>query len=137
MMLWVSLEWPSVMAWLMALRSMAWFAARRTRRSCQGDFGSHWSSGVTHCGAWMTVGFSVSPGVRSTSSASSPRMEYTMSTSARLREASRVASSGITLKTSRLTDGALRQYWSKASKTSSTPGVDDTYLYGPAPLGAF
>jgi hypothetical protein len=31
----------------------------------------------------------------------------------------------------------LRQYWSKASNTTSTPGVEDTNLYGPAPIGAF
>ena len=60
-----------------------------------------------------------------------------MSTSPRLSAASRVDSSGITRKTKRLTLGVLRQYWSKASKTSSTPGVNDTNLYGPAPTGAF
>src|SRR2546425_872986 len=103
MMLYVSLEWPSVIAWLMALRSIARLAARRTRRSCQGDFGSHWSSMLTHCGAWITVAFSVSPGVRCISSASSPRIEYTMSTSPRFNAASRVASSEMTLKTSRFT----------------------------------
>jgi len=31
----------------------------------------------------------------------------------------------------------LRQYCSLASRTSSTPGVNDTNLYGPAPTGAF
>jgi hypothetical protein len=31
----------------------------------------------------------------------------------------------------------LRQYPSKASTTSSTPGVNDTKRYGPAPTGAF
>jgi hypothetical protein len=60
-----------------------------------------------------------------------------MSTSPPFRAASRVASSGITLKTRRLTLGALRQYCSFASKTSSTPGVNETNLYGPAPIGAF
>ena len=39
--------------------------------------------------------------------------------------------------TSRLTLGTLRQYPSKASITSSTPGVKLTNLYGPAPIGAF
>jgi len=75
MMLKVSAECPSVMAWLIAFRSMAWLAATRTRRSCHGDFGSHWSSKLTHCGAWITAGLSVSPGVRWSSSASSPRIE--------------------------------------------------------------
>src|SRR5215469_3871004 len=51
--------------------------------------------------------------------------------------ASRVESSGITFITSRSTLGFLRQYPSKASSTSSTPGVNDTNLYGPAPIGAF
>ena len=60
-----------------------------------------------------------------------------MSTSPRLRAASRVASSEITRKTSRLTAGVFRQYWSKASMTSSTPGLNETNLYGPAPTGAF
>ena len=41
------------------------------------------------------------------------------------------------LKTSRLTDGVFRQYWSIASITSSTPGVCETNRYGPAPTGAF
>ena len=70
---------------------------------------------LTHCGDWITVGFSVSPGVRCSSSASSPRIEYTMSISPRLRAASRVDSSAMTLKTSRFTLGVLRQYPSKAS----------------------
>ncbi len=43
----------------------------------------------------------------------------------------------MTLKTSRLTVGVFRQYPSKASSTSSTPGVNDTNLYGPEPIGAF
>jgi hypothetical protein len=41
----VSNECPSVSAWLIACRSIARLAARRTRRSCHGDFGSHWSTG--------------------------------------------------------------------------------------------
>src|SRR5262245_18794212 len=60
-----------------------------------------------------------------------------MSISPRLSAANRVAGSGITLYTSRLTCGVLRQYWSIASSTSSTPGVYETNLYGPAPTGAF
>jgi hypothetical protein len=47
-----------------------------------------------------------------------------------------VLSSGITLKTSRFTLGRFRQYVSTASRTSSTPGVNDTKRYGPAPIGA-
>src|SRR5213596_1382303 len=43
MMLPVILENPRVTAWLIAWRSTAWFAARRTRRSCHGELGSHWS----------------------------------------------------------------------------------------------
>src|SRR5262245_17565924 len=58
-------------------------------------------------------------------------------TSPRLSAISRDASSGITLNTSRLTVGVLRQYASNASRVSSAPGVKDTNLYGPAPTGAF
>ena len=43
----------------------------------------------------------------------------------------------MTLNTSVFTEGGLRQYWSKASRTSSTPGLNETNLYGPAPIGAF
>ena len=43
MMLVVTFERPSVSAWLTAWRSMLRFAARRTRRSAHGDFGSHCS----------------------------------------------------------------------------------------------
>ncbi len=64
---------------------------------------------LTHWGAWITVGFSESPGVRCSSSASSPRIEYTTSTSPRFNAARRVASSEMTLKTSRFTLGGLRQ----------------------------
>src|SRR3974390_1946086 len=60
-----------------------------------------------------------------------------MSISPPFSAANRVASSGMTLNTIRLTLGALRQYASNASITSSTPGVNDTNLYGPAPIGAF
>ena len=41
LMLPVMRESPPVRAWSIACRSIAWFAASRTRRSCQGDFGSH------------------------------------------------------------------------------------------------
>src|SRR6266436_2638779 len=60
-----------------------------------------------------------------------------MSISPRLSAARRVLSSGITLKTKRFTVGGLRQYGSKASNTSSRPGLNETNLYGPAPIGAF
>ena len=60
-----------------------------------------------------------------------------MSTSPRLSAAARVVSSGTLLKTTRFTLGALRQYPSNASSTSSTPGVRLTKRYGPAPIGAF
>ena len=76
MMLPVGLEWPSVSAWLMAFLSKASAAASRTRRSCHGDFGSHCSGPKSsHCVAEMTVGTSLSPAVRLTSSPSGPRSE--------------------------------------------------------------
>ena len=40
-------------------------------------------------------------------------------------------------KTSVFTAGGLRQYSSWASRVSSTPGLNETNLYGPAPTGAF
>jgi len=51
--------------------------------------------------------------------------------------AARVVGSGTVLNTSRFTDGTLRQCPSKASSTSSTPGVWLTNLYGPRPTGCF
>src|SRR2546426_11256628 len=60
-----------------------------------------------------------------------------MSASPRFSMARRVDSSGTDLKTNRFTDGDFRQYWSKASITSSMPVVHDTNRYGPAPTGAF
>ena len=51
--------------------------------------------------------------------------------------ARRVDSSGTTRRTRRLTLGVLRQYAACASSTSSTPGLKETNLYGPAPIGAF
>ena len=55
------------------------------------------------------TGLSVSPGVRASSWASAPRMEYAMSASPRLSIASRVLSSGTARNTSRFTDGTFRQ----------------------------
>jgi hypothetical protein len=43
----------------------------------------------------------------------------------------------MTLKTSVLMIGGLRQYPSCASRTSSTPGLNETKRYGPAPTGCF
>jgi hypothetical protein len=83
------------------------------------------------------VGLSVSPGVRRTSSPISPETAYAMSVSPRLSMTSRVAMSGTVLNTRRFTFGVLRQYPSKASTTSSTPGLKDTKRSGPAPIGAF
>src|SRR5216683_2325593 len=60
-----------------------------------------------------------------------------MSASPRLSIASRVDSSGTALRTRRLTLGLFLQYGSYASTTSSTPGVNETNRYGPAPTGAF
>ena len=83
---------------------------------------------ATHSVKAPPVALSVSPGVRLISSASSPRIEYAMSASLRLSMASRVASSGTTLKTRRFTLGGFRQYCSYASSTSSTPGLNETNL---------
>ena len=60
-----------------------------------------------------------------------------MSASPRLSMASRVVSSGTALSTRRLTLGLFLQYGSYASSTSSTPGLNETKRYGPAPTGAF
>ena len=72
LMLPVILENPRLSAWLIAGRSTARVAARRTRRSCHGEPGSHWSAKSTQCVLVNGVGRSVSPGVRRTSPASSP-----------------------------------------------------------------
>src|SRR5579885_2178031 len=58
------------------------------------------------------------------------------SSSPRFSPASRVVASGMLFITSRLTLGVLRQKPSNASSVSSTPGLNDTNLYGPAPTGA-
>src|SRR6202158_680544 len=60
-----------------------------------------------------------------------------MSTSPVFSAASLVDSSGMALITTRSTLAGLRQYPSKLSSTSSMPGLSDTNLYGPAPIGAF
>src|SRR5215470_12088533 len=118
-------------------RSIARLAARRTRRSCHGDLGSHWSGNTSQVVNVKWVGARLRPGVRFSSSARGPVIEYATSTSPRLRAASRVDSSGITRNTRVLMLGGLRQYCSLASSTSSTPGLNETNLYGPAPTGAF
>ena len=69
------------------------------------------------------------------SSAVGPVKRYAMSISPVLSAAARVVSSGMERMTRRFTDGTFRQYPSKASSTSSTPGLNDTTLYGPAPMG--
>src|SRR5262245_35800651 len=122
----VSNECPSVSAWLIACRSIARLAARRTRRSCHGDFGSHWSTKATHCITLDTTGLSVSPGVRRRSSPSDAVIQYVTSISPFLSAAYRVVGSGMTRRTRRFTLGVLRQYPSTASMTSSTPGVNET-----------
>ena len=81
---------------------------------------------VIHSVKVGNVAFSVSPGVRFTSSALGPRIEYATSVSARLSIASRVDSSGTDLKTRRFTAGVFRQKPSYASKISSMPGLKDT-----------
>src|SRR5262245_53624344 len=132
MMLGAGLPYPRYSASLKPLRSIDRLAARRTRRSAHGDFGSHCWGKITHSVKVGNVGLSVSPCVRFTSSAFGPRIEYATSVSPRFNIARRVDSSGTDLKTSRFTDGTLRQYPSYASTTSSMPGVKDTKRYGPA-----
>src|SRR5215813_6685984 len=109
MMLALLLPKPRYSASLIVLRSMARFAASRTRRSAHGDFGSHCSVNTIHSVNVGKVALSVTPGDRFNSSALGPRIEYATSTSARLIIARRVDSSGIDLKTSRLMDGVFRQ----------------------------
>ncbi len=53
MMLEVALPNPRYSAWLRVFRSMARFAASRTRWSAHGDFGSHCWVNVSH---WVKVG---------------------------------------------------------------------------------
>jgi len=71
-MLPVGAEKPSASASLMAWRSMARLAASRTRRSAHGEPGVHCSGNSTHSTPFVRVAFSVSPGVRRTSSAIGP-----------------------------------------------------------------
>jgi hypothetical protein len=91
----VGYENPSVSAWLSALRSMDRLAARRTRMSCHGDFGSHWSGRSSQKVPCDSLGAtSLNPGVRWMSSATGPVSRYAMSTSPFLSAAARVVSSG-------------------------------------------
>ena len=53
---------------------------------------------------------------------------YAMSASPRLSMTRRVATSGTLRMTSVLTLGGFRQYCSFASRTSSTPGLNETNL---------
>ena len=76
MMLPVTFERPRNSAWLIACRSMARLAASRTRRSAHGDLASHWSAvNCIHCVQGMELALRVSPGVRLSSSARTPRIE--------------------------------------------------------------
>ena len=75
MMLAVTRAKPRYSASLNACRLMARLAARRTRRSAHGDFGSNCSMNVIHSVNVGLVAFSVRPGVRRTSSASGPFSE--------------------------------------------------------------
>src|SRR5262244_326590 len=63
---------PSCSASFKVFRSIAWLAARRTRRSCQGDFASHCSVKSRKITALVRTAVSFSPGVRRTSSATGP-----------------------------------------------------------------
>ena len=74
-MLALMLPKPRYSASLIVLRSVARFAASRTRRSAHGDFGSHCSVNTSHSVKVGAVGLRVSPGVRRSSSASAPRIE--------------------------------------------------------------
>jgi hypothetical protein len=65
-------EAPRLSASAMPLRLIAWLAANRTRTSCQGDFGSAWSSMHTAGTHWPPEGTRRSPGVRLISSAIGP-----------------------------------------------------------------
>ena len=60
-----------------------------------------------------------------------------MSASPVFSTAARVEQSGTLFITRRLTCGVCRQYAGYASRTTSTPGVWLTNLYGPAPMGCF
>ncbi len=71
-MLPVSREKPSVSAWFTACRSMARLAAWRTRRSCQGDFGSHCSGSSSQNAPESSGAFRVKPGVLRMASAVGP-----------------------------------------------------------------
>src|SRR5207245_5885005 len=85
----VSNDCPSVSALLIVCRSIARLVARRIRRSCHGDVGSHWSTKATHCITLDTTGLSVSPGVRRRSSPSDAVIQYVTSISPLLSAAYR------------------------------------------------
>src|ERR671937_3057942 len=132
-----SLPSPSISDWLMPLRSMARLAAMRTRLSCHGDFGSHWSGKSSQYMPYRIGATIRTPGERFSSSAAGPVNRYARSASPVFTAAARVVSSGILRMTSRFTLGALRQYGGKASSTSSTPGWEEKKFYGPGPPGGF
>src|SRR5262249_360353 len=63
---------PSCSASFSVLRSIAWLAAKRTRRSCQGDFGSHCSVKSRKMTVLVLTAVSLSPCVFWMSSATGP-----------------------------------------------------------------
>src|SRR5262249_24286663 len=86
-MLAVTAAKPRWSASFRVFRSIAWLAARRTRRSCQGDFGSHCTVKSRKMTVLVRTAVSLSPGVRWTSWATGPVRKYTTSASPRLRAA--------------------------------------------------
>src|SRR5437870_3667385 len=110
-------------------------AARRTRRSAQGDFGFHCSGYSTHHAAGERVFARRSLGSALIVAASTPTIRYPRSASPVFSIASRVVRSGTPLMTTRLIEGFLRQYCSLASRIVSMPGVLVTTRYGPSPTG--
>ena len=108
-MLGAGLLYPRNSASLIAFLSIARLAASRTRRSDHGDFGSHCSVNRSHSVNVGNVALRVRPGVRFTSSAFGPRIEYATSVSPRLSMARRVDSSGTDLNTEASYGGVFRQ----------------------------
>src|SRR5262245_6698953 len=98
---------PTDRASVTAFRSLAGLVASVTRRSDHGDRASHCSVNTSHSVNVGRVALRVTPGVRLTSSALGPRMEYATSVSPRLSMARRVDSSGTDLNTSRFTAGVF------------------------------
>src|SRR5262249_59469797 len=94
MMLKASLPYPRYSASLIALRSMEWLAAMRTRRSAHGDLGSHCSVNISHSVNVGSVGLRLRPGVRFTSSAFGPRIWYAPSVSPHMSIAERGGATG-------------------------------------------